>query len=390
MGDALHGFLTSRTAPGENRQVRRGQAPRTPVRAMERLVAIYHLNVKNISRGDGRSIVTAAAYRAGAVLPNEAEERLSDFGGRRDVVAHGIRLPAGAPEWMVDRTQLWNAVEVAEKRKDARLAKEVEFALPRELPRGVWLAVAQAMADAYAAQGFVADFAIHDDGTQHNPHVHILLTTRVVTSEGFGPKIRSADGRQFVTEARALWERIANGALRTAGVVVAIDSRSYAKRKLDREPGQHRGPNPEERRARRERQREREQTMQRDHESDLPVPDPDGSPIHPKELDTAERRMLDEVHREEPPVFQEPNGDLVAARTAVERQNIREMTEDEATAYRLAPENMLDWLGDGTTHEDAQALERWENHLDWLDVGERRPDAPSEDGSWQEPDHDRR
>lgn len=276
--------------------MRRGK-PLDPVRAVERLVAIYHLNVKNISRGDGRSIVTAAAYRAGEVLPNEAEERLSDFGGRRDVVATEIRLPAGAPEWMADRTRLWNAVEAAEKRKDARLAKEVEFALPRELPRTAWLAVARAMADAYAGQGFVADLAIHDDGTQHNPHVHILLTTRLVTAEGFGPKIRSADGRQFVTEARALWEQIANAALKTAGVATAIDSRSYTKRRLDQQPGQHRGPEPEERRARR--MRAKEQAMQ--HDNDLPVPDPDGSPIHPKELDAAERRMLDEVHRGNPP-----------------------------------------------------------------------------------------
>jgi hypothetical protein len=360
---------------------------------VERLVAIYHLNVKNISRGDGRSIVTAAAYRAGAVLPNQAEERLSDFGGRRDVVVSDIRLPVGAPEWMADRTQLWNAVEVAEKRKDARLAKEVEFALPRELPRTAWLTVARAMADAYAAQGFVADFAIHDDGTQHNPHVHILLTTRVVTTEGFGPKIRSADGRQFVTEARALWERVANAALKTAGVAVAIDSRSYAKRKLERKPGQHRGPDPEERRARRA--RAKEQAMQRDNDLDLPVPDPDGSPIHPKELDTAERRMLDEVHREEPPVFQEPDGDVQAAHAAITRQNDREMSEDDAAAYRLAAEDRLGWLFDpadtrATEVQDKEVLERWENRLDWLELEEKRPKAPSEDGEWQEPEHDRR
>lgn len=353
-------------------------------------MAIYHLNVKNISRGDGRSIVTAAAYRAGAILPNDAEERLSDFGGRRDVVTSGICLPAGAPEWMADRTRLWNAVEVSEKRKDARLAKEVEFALPCELPRAVWLPVARAMADAYASQGFVADFAIHDDGTRHNPHVHILLTTRVVTPDGFGPKIRSADGRQFVTEARALWERIANDALKAAGVALAIDSRSYTKRRLDRKPGQHRGPDPEERRMRRQRQREREQTMQRDHEHDLPVPDPDGSPIPPSELHAAERRMLDEVHREEPPVLQEPDGDLTSARTAVDQQNNRDLTEDEASVYRLAPENHLDWMEDETTREDVQKLERWENHLDWLELDNQQPAAPSEDGEWQEPDHDRR
>lgn len=100
-------------------------------------MAIFHLNIKNISRGDGRSIVTAAAYRAGEPLPNEAEERLSDFSERRDFVAAEICLPDDALTWTSDRAKLWTVVEAAEKRKDARLGKEVEFALPRELPRAL-------------------------------------------------------------------------------------------------------------------------------------------------------------------------------------------------------------------------------------------------------------
>lgn len=343
-------------------------------------MAIYHLNVKNISRGDGRSVVAAAAYRAGEVLPNDAEEKLSDFGGRRDVITSGIRLPIDAPEWMADRTTLWNAVELAEKRHDARLAKEIEFAIPRELPRSAWLAVAHAMADAYAAQGFVADFAIHDDGTQHNPHVHILLTTRVITPEGFGPKIRSADGRQFISEARVTWERIANTALKKAGVTATIDSRSYAKRKLDRQPGQHRGPDREERRARRQRHRERERMTPNHDDHDLPVPDPDGSPIHPRELADAEGRMLQEVEREEPPVVQEPNGDPTAARQAIEQQNSRNISEDDAAAYRLAPDDTLDWLSTPISSQDEATLKRWENHLDWLEADIRPAPHPVEDG----------
>ena len=35
-----------------------------------------------------------------------------------------ILLPDGAPDWMADRQKLWNAVEAAEKRKDAQLARE--------------------------------------------------------------------------------------------------------------------------------------------------------------------------------------------------------------------------------------------------------------------------
>jgi hypothetical protein len=353
-------------------------------------LAIYHLNVKNISRGDGRSVVAAAAYRAGEVLTNDAEEKLSDFAGRRDVITSGIRLPARAPDWMADRTTLWNAVEQAERRHDARLAKEIEFALPRELPRTMWLAVAHAMADAYTAQGFASDFAIHDDGTQHNPHVHILLTTRVITPEGFGPKIRSADGRQFISDARVTWERIANAALSKAGVTATIDNRSYAKRKLDRQPGQHRGPDRQERRARRQRQREKERMTPNPDDRDLPVPDPDGSPIHPRELAAAEGRMLHDVEREEPPVFQEPNGDPAAARQAIERQNSREMSEDDAANYRLAPEDMLDWLSEPLPAQDEAVLERWENHLDWLELDARTVPAPSEDGPSHEPEHDRR
>lgn len=286
-------------------------------------MAIFHLHVKNISRGSGRSVVAAAAYRAGETLPNEAEERLSAFGGRRDVLHNEIALPPDAPDWMADRAQLWNAVEAAEVRKDARLAKEIEVALPRELPEEVWRDLARQLAAAYAAQGFVADFAIHDDGSAHNPHVHMLLTTRIVGSDGFGGKIRSADGRQFVEDARRLWGRLANEALGKAGLNVSIDPRSHAQAGIDRNPTQHRGPDPEERRARRENMglsrklpRSTEPTSQEaldrmmedwpasqlerrpEQERDLPVPDADGNPISQRQLDAAQERLLHDMERE--------------------------------------------------------------------------------------------
>lgn len=215
-------------------------------------MALYHLHVKNISRGDGRSVVAAAAYRAGATLENAAEERLSMFAGRRDVLGAEIHLPADAPAWMADRAALWNAAEAAERRKDARLAKEVEFSIPRELPRAVWFEVARAMTAHYTAQGFVVDLAVHDDGTGHNPHVHLLLTTRVVTAAGFGPKLRAADRKTFLKDTRLHWQGVANAALAKAGVAVKIDASSYAARGIEREPGEHLPPDLAARRQRRE------------------------------------------------------------------------------------------------------------------------------------------
>lgn len=309
-------------------------------------MAIYHLHVRNISRKDGRSAVAAAAYRAGDTLPNSAEEKESAFGGRRDVLHAEIRLPVGAPAWMRNRGRLWNAVEAAEKRKDARLAKEIEFALPRELSRAEWLHIARAMADAYASQGHVVDLAIHDDGTAHNPHVHILLTTRTVTADGFGGKMREADGVKFVTEARALWAQLANGALGKSGAGVSIDARSYKARGEGREPGQHLGPDPVVRKERRAGMNDDtlsdaraemakaaalEALYPERSDVDLPVPDPDGNPIPRAEQEQAEQMMLAEVEApaDQYPQPPRPDGlsdqspDVAAVRSAGDDKTLR-------------------------------------------------------------------
>jgi ATP-dependent exoDNAse (exonuclease V) alpha subunit len=216
-------------------------------------MATFHLHVKNISRGDGRSAVAAAAYRAGAVLRNDAEERESAFGGKRDVVLAEIRLCKGAPAWMSDRARLWNSVEARERRKDARLAKEIEASLPRELTFPEKTKVVQAFADMYTSAGHVVDVAIHDDGSGHNPHMHMLLTLRAVEGEGFGPKLMEANALSFVTTARARWAELVNAALGKAGAGVQVDHRSLAQQGVERAPTAHRGPNRAERLLRRRR-----------------------------------------------------------------------------------------------------------------------------------------
>lgn len=214
-------------------------------------MAIYHLHIKNISRGDGRSAVAAAAYRAGETLPNDAEEKDSNFGGRRDVLHAEILMPDGAPTRFTDRATLWNAVEAAEGRKDSRLAKEVEFALPRELAPEARLALARTFAATFVAQGFIVDLAIHGDGRDSNPHAHMMLTTRQVGPQGFGAKLRMADGIAFLREARRVWEIMANEALAKAGVADTIDARSHAARGIARAATRHRGPDAAERAAKR-------------------------------------------------------------------------------------------------------------------------------------------
>ena len=96
-------------------------------------MAIFHFSAKVIGRSSGRSSVAAAAYRAGERLHDERIDRDHDFSSKAGVVHSEVLLPEGASPELADRAKLWNAVEKAEKRKDAQLAREVEFALTREL-----------------------------------------------------------------------------------------------------------------------------------------------------------------------------------------------------------------------------------------------------------------
>lgn len=215
-------------------------------------MAIYHLHLKNISRRKGASAVAAAAYRAGETLWNEAEERESHFGGRRSVRYTSIIRPDKAPAWTADRASLWNTVERAEKRRDARLAKEIEVALPRELDPSRQRHLVEAFAHGLAESGVVVDVSIHDDGDNTNPHAHLMLTTRRLTAVGFGGKIRGIDTREFLERVRQLWAQLANAVLGQAGVRVSIDHRSYADQGLERPAGTHRGIDRAERQRKQE------------------------------------------------------------------------------------------------------------------------------------------
>ena len=74
------------------------------------------------------------AYRAGEKLTNERDGITHDFSRKQGVEHAEIVLPEGvSADWARDRSDLWNAAEFAEKRKDARVAREFEIALPHEL-----------------------------------------------------------------------------------------------------------------------------------------------------------------------------------------------------------------------------------------------------------------
>lgn len=141
-------------------------------------MAIFHLSVKMISRGKGKSAVAAAAYRSGSKITSDYDGITHDYTRKRGVTRTEISLPDNAPLEFYNRSKLWNAVEKIEKAKNAQLARKVEVSIPKELSeRQGYFLVKEFCYENFVHKGMIADICFHDKGAG-NPHAHIMLTVR--------------------------------------------------------------------------------------------------------------------------------------------------------------------------------------------------------------------
>lgn len=230
-------------------------------------MAVFSWSMQIIGRSAGRSVVAAAAYRAGERLYDERSGQTHDYSRRSGVEHSEILFPKDSPGWALglDREGLWNAVEAAEKRKDAQTARELRIMIPRELPQDDRITVVRDyLRHSFVDRGMVADVSWHNktasDGKEQ-PHAHVLLTLRPLAASGFGPKSRHdmvpdpsgrthPDGKPVLIESnrdswnsakyfercREHWEVAANAALEKAGSAERIDRRSLLARGLARMP----------------------------------------------------------------------------------------------------------------------------------------------------------
>lgn len=170
-------------------------------------MAIFQFNMQIIGRSEGRSVVSAAAYRSAEKINNDYTGTVDDYTRKKWVEHSEVCLPPNAPSKYKDRAVLWNSVELTEKGRTARLAREIEAALPVELSMEENIRLVQGFVqDAFVSDGMIADINIHNppvtdsrgipinkDGKPaadmeemvfQNPHVHILLTVRPMDENG--------------------------------------------------------------------------------------------------------------------------------------------------------------------------------------------------------------
>ena len=203
-------------------------------------MAIYHLHVKVIGRKAGSSAVASAAYRSASRLRDDRLDRSHDFSGKRGVVHSEVMLPENAPEGWRDRERLWNDVEAFEVRKDAQLAREIEFAIPREMSERDGIELARDFVRGeFVDRGMIADLNVHwdmaEDGTP-KPHAHVMLTMRAVDENGFGKKVRDWNRTEMVERWRERWAELANERLAELDIDARIDHRSLEAQGIALEP----------------------------------------------------------------------------------------------------------------------------------------------------------
>src|ERR1035437_1642954 len=203
-------------------------------------MALFRLEAKIFAREKrGRSVIAAAAYRAGTKLRDEIRDKIFDYARRsKGVVSSTILAPEGAPAWVHNQGQLWNAVEAAEKRVDAQLAREFILAVPPELSAEAQFQTAVDWArKELVTSGMIAEVSLHHSKSGKNCHVHILCTMRKLDGEKFSAKkVREWNDVALLVKQRQTWAEAVNAALEKAGRDERVDHRSLKDRGIDRIP----------------------------------------------------------------------------------------------------------------------------------------------------------
>ena len=178
-------------------------------------LAIFHCQIKIISRGKGKTATSAAAYRSGTKIVDDEFGETHDYTRKGGVVFSEILLCVNAPSKYSDRQTLWNEVQKIEKQKNAQLCREVEVALPIEFSRDEQIEVVREyIKKNFTDKGMIADWSLHDK-SDGNPHANGEWGAKRKDSYALDdngnriPVIDPKTGKQKIgARGRKMWERI--------------------------------------------------------------------------------------------------------------------------------------------------------------------------------------
>lgn len=149
-------------------------------------MAIEFARSEHISRGKGGNAVRSAAYALREALVDErlgVTHKFKDDGTLRH---WEVILPDGSPPQFQSPAALINAMEAAEKRRDAQVARVVVIALDGEISDAERNEMARGFArQIFTDKGFPVLVCIHAPHDGENHHAHLIGGTRQLEPDGF-------------------------------------------------------------------------------------------------------------------------------------------------------------------------------------------------------------
>lgn len=243
-------------------------------------MAIYSCNISNVSRGKGSSSCATLSYISAEKVKEERTGETYSYGRSERVIEVGTLIPSNAPEEFQNPEVLFNSIENFEKAENARTAKKIMVALPKEFDINRQKEVIENyIKDNITSKNYACTYAIHTDKDNSNPHAHILIANRQINKKGEWsskrkmeyaldeqgeriPQIDKATGEQKKDKnGRKQWKRInvevnpldkketlqsfreawAGECNRYLEEKKKIDHRSYADQEKEEEPTIHEG-----------------------------------------------------------------------------------------------------------------------------------------------------
>jgi MobA/MobL family protein len=214
----------------------------------------YHLSFRSGSRGNG-----SCAHASYEYITRDGE--YADGDRDPSIYTESDHMPSWAEN---DASQYWDAADLYE-RANGRLYVSADFALPCDLTLEDQVALAHEFAQQLTAgESLPYTLAIHSgrdaNGQEHNPHAHLMISERkndgierspeqwfsranpTDPMMGGAEKSRTFHGREWVESARRDWAELTNKTMARLGREERVDHRSYERRGIEQEAGEHYGP----------------------------------------------------------------------------------------------------------------------------------------------------
>jgi len=227
---------------------------------------MYHLHIHRVSRGIANAATDKLAYiqRTGRYAARDDRVRLT----------RSINMPCWADD--ASGKQYWRAADSERGRSNGRLLFNIEAAIPRKLPVGLQNDLVHGFARLISRistglpdkSALPATYAIHegdgvskpDSAVERNPHVHFNASVSINDgverepqkwfrrfnpthiAEGGARKSAYIGTKRWLMQVRRCWARLANSALKKAGLAGNLDHRSHRARGIITTPTVHVGP----------------------------------------------------------------------------------------------------------------------------------------------------